>query len=268
MRRARRRCRRARGNSTGLPVCRGAQPVLRHRLGLLVADERPGEDGRVGRAAPHLVLRAARVDEVADALLALDVEDFAVALRALLAVRAAEVPFGEDEGGLLHAGALAAARLDAHRPPLRLGRLRRAGQPVGGVRDAEDRAAGRLAGVQDVVADLDDVELAGVQQQPGRRQVQHRMQQRLPVLALAGRQHDVPGRGLLADDDLGAGRVPALGRLGFEHAPGAEPRPARGRRRSARAAPPAAAAAPPPPCRRARVGGMRPPCASSRRCTR
>ncbi len=199
----------------------GGEPVVGDGLRLLAeADEGGEESGGVGL---HRVLGAGVVDEeLRVPLLALDVQDLSV-LEPAGALGPLEVALGEEEGRLLDPGALAAAGLLADGPALRPARVVRRGQPVGGVGDAEDRAARRLALVELLVLDLDDLELVGVEQEPGGGEVEDGVEQGLPVLALAGLQDDVPGRRLLADDHAGAGVVPALGGGGLEHAPGAEP---------------------------------------------
>ncbi len=181
----------------------------------------------VGGGLVDAVLGAAGVDEVTGAVLSPDVEDLAAG-EPSGALGQPVVACGEDEGGLLHG--VPATGLHADGPALGGARVLFLGQPVGGVRDAEDGPARGLSRVEDVVGDLDDAVVLRCQQQPGGGEVQHRVQERPAALSLAGGEHHVAGGGRLADDHLGAGAVPAPGGGRSEHAVGAGPREDQGAR--------------------------------------
>lgn len=201
----------------------GGEPLLGDRLrGGAGADQGRGEGRGVRPALREAVPGAGGVHE--EALLgpagALDVQHLAVGGAARV-VEQSGLAVGEDERRRLDAPAVAAGLL-ADGPALGLARVLLRGEPVGGVGDADDGAARGFARVEHLVLDLDDLELLRVEEEPGGGQVQHGVQPGLVLAADPGGQDHVPGRRLLADDDGGAGRVPALGRLWSEHAPGSE----------------------------------------------
>lgn len=213
-------CHEVRGDGLRLGGCPEQGLAQLDPDGLLVGRQRDGVavGVRAGDRADGVGL-ALVVDEVPAAAGRLDEQplvglELVLALLDVLLVLAAE---HEDHllGPRRVAGAAVTAgadRLLAQRPDLGLGRLVLLRQAVGGVRDADGGAVQDLGVVQDGLVDLEHLVLVGAEQEAGGREVQDRVQEvdllaRLVLLARV--QVDVTGGGLAADEDVGAGGVPA-----------------------------------------------------------
>ena len=250
------------------PVVQGRQPVVGDRLRLLAADEGAGQRTAASVcAAAHQVLGAARVDQVALPVLALDVQRLAAA-EALLALGALLIAVGEDEGAFCTVLPLpppgcsqTAQRLALPRP-----RRRAAGRVRTGCRGSGRAGACPRPGSSSL--DLDHLELLGGRAAVGRRRGSAR--------GAAGSSCPCPCRSSGPRSGWWSPcrrspwcrARPSPWGPGLEHAPGAEARQDQraddqagddGAQRARRAL---------LRTRRRRVGGMPPPCASSQRCTR
>lgn len=205
---------RQRGEADRITLMERREPLVGDELRLARAHECGGE--RIGLGAGDMVRASLGVDQVPLARAGGHVQGVA-ALQSTGALRLRRLLRSEDERSLLNRLPLAAG-LFADGPAFGPACLFGRGQPVGRVRDAQDRTARDLPRVEDVVAHLDDLVGAVFHEQPGGGQIQHGVQAGVAVRL----ENDITRGRLLAHDDSCTGFVPA-GRCGrLEHAPGSE----------------------------------------------
>ncbi len=204
------------GQDDRVALVQGRQPVGGDRL--RCADG--GAEGGRGQPDPlggrslvpgrQLVGGPGGVDQVGGAVRALDVHRVPGVQLPAAAHRTGVLAVQHEQ--LLVGAALGVARrLLAVGPDLRGPGVLRRRQAVRGERYSDQRTVRHLAGVQHRVVDRDHAR-TGRQQQPGRGDVEHRVQH--PV------QHHVARGGLLADDDR-VGLLPAHRRRWLDHPVGA-----------------------------------------------